>query len=193
MVARDLYPVPGGAVSRRISQDKLRCVISKMGCLSSKEKYNVNKEERGLRTHRVPDNRFSDNSAYRGTLSRPASQQNFTVTLDRGMVRDKADHSMNNTNLVNGRLARNCSEKSSGLSSRNQFDRASQLRRSKKKRRKSDDNMLTPRKDQSMTDSSVGTPNTALEIVKQETRSLNVTSHSINSRAEYNSTYGNLI
>lgn len=186
-----------------------------MGCLSSKEKYNVNKEERGLRTHRVPDNRFSDNSAYRGTLSRPVSQQNFTVTLDRGMVgdkpaldkrvvgdhttlnrevvRDKTDNSMKNTSLVNGSVTRNCSEKSNGLSSRNQFDRASQLRRSKKKRRKSDDNILTPRKDQSMNDSSVGTPTTALEIVKQETRSLNVTSHSISSRAEYNSTYGNLI
>ena len=37
----------------------------------------------------MPDNRFSDNSAYRGTLSRPVSQQNFTVTLDRGMVGDK--------------------------------------------------------------------------------------------------------
>jgi len=178
-----------------------------MGCLSSKEKYNVNKEERGLKTHRVPHGhqRFSENGGYRETQSRPSSQQNFTVTLDREIVKRTASNvsrSARNSALVNGNMTTNSSDrnsrdesggKTSGLSSRNQFDRASQLRRSKKKRRKSEDNILTPRKDQTLENSSVATPTTALEIVKQETKSLNVTSHSISSRAEYNSSYGNLI
>lgn len=177
-----------------------------MGCLSSKEKYNVNKEERGLKNHRLSNghSRFSENGGYRETLSRPSSRQNFTVTLEREIVKrtePSVSRNEKSTALVNGTVTTNGDQnsrdqsggKSSGLSSRNQFDRASQLRRSKKKRRKSEDNVLTPRKDQTLETSSVATPTTALEIVKQETRSLNLTSHSISSRAEYNSTYGNLI
>jgi len=174
-----------------------------MGCLNTKEKYNVNKEERGLKTHRKPgsQHRFSENSGYRETLSRPGSHQNITVTLDREIVKKTegsgANTNRNNTGLVNASVNGNSSDqnsgKSSGLSSRNQFDRASQLRRSKKKRRKSEDNLLTPRKDQTLENSSVSTPTTALEIVKQETAAHNLTSHSIGSRAEYNSAYGNLI
>lgn len=174
-----------------------------MGCLSSKEKYNVNKEERGLKTHRISNGhqRFSENGGYRETQSRPRSQQNFTVTLDREIVKrteSNVSRGARNSALVSGNMTanssdRNSKDESSGFSSRNQFDRASQLRRSKKKRRKSEDTILTPRKDSTLETSSVATPTTALEIVKQETKSLNLTSHSISSRAEYNSSYGNLI
>jgi len=181
-----------------------------MGCLSSKEKYNVNKEERGLKTHRISNGhqRFSsENCGYGQTQSRRNSQPNgFTVTLDSEIVKrteSNVSRSARNTALVRENMTSNSSYrntyddsggKPSGLSSRNQFDRASQLRRSKKKRRKSEDNILTPRKDQDVENSSESTPKTALEIVRQETQSLNQTTSSITSgRAEYNSSYGNLI
>lgn len=172
-----------------------------MGCLSSKEKYNVNKEERGLKHHRLSNShqRFSENGGYKEVQRRHSSQQNFTVTLD-GEIVKKMESSVGKTSrnqaLVNENITanssdQNCKTDSGGFSSRNQFDRASQLRRSKKKRRKSDDNILSPGKENSSTPA----PNTASEIVKQETKALNLnlTSQSIGSRAEYNSSYGNLI
>lgn len=182
-----------------VASPGLGCV--NMGCLNTKEKYNVNKEERGLKNHRVSSGqqRFSENYGYGQTQSRRNSQpSSFTVTLGSEVVKRSESHrsvSERNTSIASNSSYTDSynesSVKPSGLSSRNQFDRASQLRRSKKKRRKSEDNILTPRKDQSSENSSVATPKTALEIVKQETTSLNQTTSS--GRAEYNSSYGNLI
>jgi len=161
-----------------------------MGCMSTKEKYNVNKEERGLRAHRTHSgqSRFSDHSEHRHRehpSSRRTSQTNgFTVTL----IKNNAEANVNAAALVRDTHAH--SEHNPALSARNQFDRASTLRRSQKKRRKSDENILTPAK---APETIVATPKTALEIVKHETKSLNNTNSSIGSRAEYNSSYGNLI
>jgi len=70
-----------------------------------------------------------------------------------------------------------------GLSKRNQFDRASQLRRSKK-RKKSKENVDSPSK---------SSPKTAIDIVNQETEASQISVNSSHCRAEYHSKYGNLI
>jgi len=70
-----------------------------------------------------------------------------------------------------------------GLSKRNQFDRASQLRRSKK-RKKSKENAGVPEK---------SPPKTAKDIVNQETEASQMALNSSQCRTEYHSKYGNLI
>lgn len=70
-----------------------------------------------------------------------------------------------------------------GLSKRNQFDRASQLRRSKK-RKKSKENAGLPEK---------SPPKTVKDIVNQETEAAQMASNSSQCRTEYHSKYGNLI
>jgi len=98
------------------------------------------------------------------------------VTDPRGgrRVRDRETVHSKDSNRDNG-------VRDEGLSKRNQFDRASQLRRSKKRKK-----------------STVGTsgkspPKTAKDIVNQETEASKMTSNSSHCRTEYHSKYGNLI
>eukprot|EP00092_Neocalanus_flemingeri_P007411 GFUD01008003.1.p1 GENE.GFUD01008003.1~~GFUD01008003.1.p1 ORF type:complete len:210 (-),score=51.29 GFUD01008003.1:514-1143(-) len=70
-----------------------------------------------------------------------------------------------------------------GLSKRNQFDRASQLRRSKKRKKSKENEVLTTK----------SPPKTAKDIVNQETEASQMEANSSHSRTEYHSKYGNLI
>jgi len=99
------------------------------------------------------------------------------VTDPRGgrRVRDR-DTNSKDPNRDNG-------TRDDGLSKRNQFDRASQLRRSKK-RKKSKDNTESPSKSPAKT---------AKDIVNQETEATQMAANSSHCRAEYHSKYGNLI
>jgi len=100
------------------------------------------------------------------------------VTDPRGgrRVRERDTLSSKDSNRDNG-------ARDEGLSKRNQFDRASQLRRSKK-RKKSKESCGTPGK---------SPPKTAKDIVNQETEASQMVSNSSHCRTEYHSKYGNLI
>lgn len=100
------------------------------------------------------------------------------VTDPRGgrRVRDRDTLNSKDPNRDNG-------TRDDGLSKRNQFDRASQLRRSKK-RKKSKENIGSPSKSPAKT---------AKDIVNQETEASQMAANSSHCRAEYHSKYGNLI
>ena len=70
------------------------------------------------------------------------------------------------TSAIGGRpLLEDLSPSNSGFSNRNQFDRASQLRRSKKRKKSKDSASTLPRSPSK----EAHTPKTATEIVRQET------------------------
>ena len=100
------------------------------------------------------------------------------VTDPRGgrRVRDRDTLNPKDSNRDNG-------ARDEGLSKRNQFDRASQLRRSKKRKKSKE----------SFGSSGKSPPKTAKDIVNQETEASQMAANSSHCRTEYHSKYGNLI
>lgn len=117
-----------------------------MGCLSSKEKYRVyeKESERRIKSYRTPgkptNGYHSQTLEFNNETLKNTKLPTKDVEEKTRVVND--DISNENTVKVGGDSDRNKdsdkANETGGFTSRNQFDRASQLRRSRKKRRKSD-------------------------------------------------------
>ena len=175
-----------------------------MGCLSSKEKYRwgfhlsqlgpgisqgfifrvyEKENERKIKSYRVP-----------GKSVNGYSSSNLSGHLDTSLRKGREVEEENSSQASDKPLDCDMSTiittpqvKVEAFSSRNQFDRASQLRRSRKKRRKSDAGNST-------INSQVATVSPSRDDSRVSSASLGQQEKMFStSRAEYSSNYGNLI
>jgi len=167
-----------------------------MGCLSSKEKYRVyeKENERKIKSYRVPGkvvNGFSSSSNLTARLEGDLSTVSTLRRYKEERLGDRDGGERNDSQCSSSDKPVDCDSstiiltpqvKVEAFSSRNQFDRASQLRRSRKKsRRKSD--------------AGAGQGNTSTSILSGGRDDSVAGSEEMfsTSRAEYSSNYGNLI
>jgi len=163
-----------------------------MGCLSSKEKYRVyeKENERKIKTYRVPGRLVSNGFQSSSNLTARLEGDITTIStlrrykeerLGEGQRQEAGDVSQCSSSdkpmdcdTTTTTIILSPQVKVEAFSSRNQFDRASQLRRSRKKRRKSD---AGPGGNSSLLSGGCRDDTSVLST----------------SRAEYSSNYGNLI
>ena len=175
-----------------------------MGCLSSKEKYRwgfhlsqlgpvisqgfifrvyEKENERKIKSYRVP-----------GKSVNGYSSSNLSGHLDTSLRKGREVEEENSSQASDKPLDCDMSTiittpqvKVEAFSSRNQFDRASQLRRSRKKRRKSDAGNSTINSQVSTVSPSRDDSRVSSSSLGQQEKMFST------SRAEYSSNYGNLI